>query len=166
MKKAYTPEELQTVLEEHKKWLESEDGEGGSRANLCDANLCGANLRDANLRDANLSDANLCGANLRYANLCDANLCGANLRYADLRNADLDLSAWPLWCGGTQAYLDRRRSLQLLYHLFNQHHQDPEIHAALEPLRALANEFREKHREDAPELRGTEMVLAPDKENK
>ena len=141
MKKPYTPEELQTVLEEHKKWLESEDGEEGSRANLCNADLC-------------------------YANLRGADLCYANLSSADLRGANLDMSAWPLWCGGTQAYLDRRRSLQLIYHLFNQHHQDPEIHATLEALRPLANEFREKHREDAPELRGTEMVLAPDKENK
>ena len=126
MKKTYTPEELKTVLEEHKKWLESEDGEKGSRANLC-------------------------GSDLRDANLCRANL---------------DMSAWPLWCGGTQTYLDRRRSLQMIYHLFNQHHQDPEIHAALEALRPLANEFRENHRRDAPALRGVEMVLAPNKENK
>ena len=151
MKKTYTPEELKTVLEEHKKWLESEDGEEGSRANLCGANLCYANLRNADLSDAILCRANLCGSDLRDANLCRANL---------------DMSAWPLWCGGTQTYLDRRRSLQMIYHLFNQHHQDPEIHAALEALRPLANEFRENHRRDAPALRGVEMVLAPNKENK
>ena len=221
MKKTYTPEELKTVLEEHKKWLESEDGEEGSRANLssanlssanlcdanlrnadlrnadlCDANLrnadlrdanlssanlCGSYLRDADLRDANLSSANLCYANLRNADLCDANLrnadlrdailceanlCGSDLRDANLCRANLDMSAWPLWCGGTRTYLDRRRSLQMIYHLFNQHHQDPEIHAALEALRPLANEFRENHRRDAPALRGVEMVLAPNKENK
>ena len=186
MKKTYTPEELKTVLEEHKKWLESEDGEKGSRANLrnailCDANLCGSDLRDAilcgsDLRDADLRDADLCGANLCGANLCDAILCDANLCGSDLRDADLcranlcranlDMSAWPLWCGGTQTYLDRRRSLQMIYHLFNQHHQDPEIHAALEALRPLANEFRENHRRDAPALRGVEMVLAPIKESK
>ena len=191
MKKTYTPEELKTVLEEHKKWLESEDGEEGSRANLCDAdlrfanlsradlrdaNLCDADLRFADLRFANLRFANLCGANLsradlsganlRDAILCDANLCGSDLRDANLCRANLDMSAWPLWCGGTQTYLDRRRSLQMIYHLFNQHHQDPEIHAALEALRPLANEFRENHRRDAPALRGVEMVLAPNKENK
>ena len=136
MKKTYTPEELKTVLEEHKKWLESEDGEEGSRADL------------------------------RFANLSRADLSGANLRDAILCRANLDMSAWPLWCGGTQTYLDRRRSLQMIYHLFNQHHQDPEIHAALEALRPLANEFRENHRRDAPALRGVEMVLAPNKENK
>ena len=176
MKKTYTPEELKTVLEEHKKWLESEDGEEGSRANLSSANLCYANLRNADLRDANLRNANLssailCYANLRNAdlssaNLCYANLCGSDLRDANLCRANLDMSAWPLWCGGTQTYLDRRRSLQMIYHLFNQHHQDPEIHAALEALRPLANEFRENHRRDAPALRGVEMVLAPNKENK
>ena len=95
-------EELNLILENHKKWLDSE--KGGIRANLRGANLRGANLRGANLRDAylcgaNLCDANLCGANLRDANLrdanlcganlCDANLCGANLRDANLRDANL-----------------------------------------------------------------------------
>ena len=106
-----TQEELNAILENHKKWLE---GNGGERANLkganlrgadlygadlcganlCDANLCGADLRDADLRDADLRDADLCDANLRDAdlygaNLCGANLCDANLRGANLRDADL-----------------------------------------------------------------------------
>ena len=201
MKKTYTSEELKTVLEEHKKWLESEGGAEGSRAdlsfanltrvslgfanlseailgfaNLSEAILCLANLSDADLSFANLSDADLMGADLRganlsdadlsFANLSDADLMGADLRGADLRGANLNCSAWPLWCGGTQAYLDRHLSLQMIYHLFNQHHQDPEIHAALEALRPLANEFRENHQGDAPALRGVEMVLAPNKENK
>jgi len=108
--------DLTKILNDHKKWV---NGEGGERANLCDANLCDANLRNAdlwnadlrntnlwnadlrntNLRNTNLCDANLCDANLRNANLrnanlrntnlCDANLCDANLRNANLRNADL-----------------------------------------------------------------------------
>ena len=176
MKKAYTFEELKAVLEEHKKWLESEDGAEGSCADLRGANLSDADLSDADLRGADLSDANLSFANLRGANLSDANLRCANLsradlsdadlRGADLRGADINCSVWPLWCGGTQTYLDRHLSLQMVYHLFNQHHQDPEIHAALEALRPLANEFRENHQRDAPALRGVEMVLAPNKENK
>ncbi len=90
-------QELDTILDLHRKWLYNE--EGGKRANLCDANLRGANLCDANLRHANLRHANLCDADLRDANLCDANLCGAdlcgadlcdaNLRHADLRHANL-----------------------------------------------------------------------------
>jgi len=53
--------ELKQILDDHKKWLNSE---GGKRTNLgC------ANLRDANLRDADLRDANLEGADLRDANL-------------------------------------------------------------------------------------------------
>ena len=96
-----TQEELNAILENHKKWLE---GNGGERANLkganlrganlCGANLCDANLRDADLRDADLRDADLRDADLRYADLygadlCDADLRGADLRYADLRYADL-----------------------------------------------------------------------------
>ena len=51
-----TQEELNVILENHKKWLRVI---GGERANLSDANLC-----DANLRDAYLYGANLCG--VRY----------------------------------------------------------------------------------------------------
>ena len=83
-----------------------------------------------------------------------AGLGGANLWGANLRGANLDFSSWPLWCGGTNATLDRKLSLQLIYHAFNNNHADPEIVAALEPLRALAQEFIDKHRSDAPELRG------------
>ena len=119
--------EISEVLRKHSLWLNGEDG--GARAYLSDANLSGAYLSGANLSGANLGRANLEGANL-------------------------DFSAWPLWCGGTNATLDRRLSLQLIYHAFNNNHTDPDIVAALEPLRALAQEFIDKHRRDAPELRG------------
>ena len=88
------------------------------------------------------------------ADLSGADLSGADLRGADLSGADLDFSAWPIWCGGTGATLDRRLSLQLIYHTFNNNHTDADIAAALEPLRALAQEFIDKQRSDAPELRG------------
>lgn len=42
-----TQEELQTILEKHKKWLNAVPG--GERANLERANLTGANLERANL---------------------------------------------------------------------------------------------------------------------
>ncbi len=85
-------DELKTMLEKHKLWLDDE--EGGKRADLEDANLEGADLRDADLQYANLEDAdlrgaNLRGANLQYADLRDADLRGANLRGANLRDADL-----------------------------------------------------------------------------
>ena len=41
-----TKEELDIILEFHKKWVRGE--EGGKRANLYGANLYGANLRGAN----------------------------------------------------------------------------------------------------------------------
>lgn len=101
-----TKEELKQILDEHKKWLET-DGEDGFRANLCYANLRNADLRNADLRNANL----------RYANLRDADLCYADLRYADLCRADLDYSCFPLWCGGLDVHIDDRQATQLLYHL-------------------------------------------------
>ena len=45
-----TREELDSILDKHKKWYYDE--EGGERADLREANLRGANLREANLREA------------------------------------------------------------------------------------------------------------------
>jgi hypothetical protein len=96
--KKITEEELKTILEQHKLWLDS-NGKEGKRANLfgvnlTSANLSGADLAYANLAYANLTDAylyraNLTRANLRCANLRCANLSGANLYRANLRGADL-----------------------------------------------------------------------------
>jgi hypothetical protein len=86
--KTYTPRQLQTVINKHRKWLNDEAG--GARANLAGANLDGANLAGANLAGANLAGANLAGANLAGANLAGANLAGANLA-----GANLDVSS--LW---------------------------------------------------------------------
>ncbi len=100
-----TREELSTILENHKHWI-NEDCEGweNMKADLCGANLCNADLRGANLcnadlrdtnlrvadlRDTNLCNAYLCNANLCNAYLCNANLCGANLCGTDLCGADL-----------------------------------------------------------------------------
>lgn len=115
-----TKEELDKVLESHKKWLDGD--KAGKRAvlfgaNLLGANLLGANLRGANLRGADLLDANLRGADLIYANLRGANLRGADLNGADLRGANIDFSVWPLWCGGLDVHIDDRIAIQLLYHL-------------------------------------------------
>ena len=104
--KEITFEQLNEILENHKKWLY---GEGGERADLHDtdlkefilkgvdlrkANLNGANLSKANLEDADLRDADLEGANLSESNLSEtdctyANLRNASLIYANLREAFL-----------------------------------------------------------------------------
>ena len=122
-------DELKTMLEKHKLWLDDE--EGGKRADLRDADLRGANLRGANLqyadlRDADLRGANLRGANLQYANLRGAdlrdadlrgaNLRGANLQYADLRGANLDYTCLPLWCGSKGMIVDKRIAAQIAAH--------------------------------------------------
>ena len=82
-----TKEQLDEILEKHKKWLNDEPG--GERANLFGANLRGADLFGANLRGADLFEADLFRADLFRANLRGANLRGADLRGADLRGADL-----------------------------------------------------------------------------
>ena len=125
------PETLAEILTSHKKWVNHK--KGGKRADLRGANLSCANLRDANLR----------GANLSCADLRRANLVGANL----------DFASWPLWCGSTGAVIDTRLSLQLIYHTFNQDHQNPEIRKAIEFLRPLAQRFKDEFRQDATSLR-------------
>ena len=90
MKKIGT-EQLNEILENHKKWLYNE---GGERADLHDTDLKefilkGVDLRKANLNGANLSKANLENADLRDADLRDADLEGANLSEANLEYADL-----------------------------------------------------------------------------
>jgi uncharacterized protein YjbI with pentapeptide repeats len=51
-------EELETILAEHKIWIDSQKKEGKR------ADLRGANLEDAGLEGANLEGADLWGANL------------------------------------------------------------------------------------------------------
>jgi hypothetical protein len=72
--KAMTAEEINVVLDEHKKWIF--DHREGRKANLRGANLRGADLIGADLSGANLRGANLSGANLSGANLSGAkNIC-------------------------------------------------------------------------------------------
>ena len=124
-----TQEELNIVLEKHKKWLYEK--EGGERANLR-----GAHLRCANLERANLERANLEGASLE----------GANLERANLRGANLDYSCWPLWCGSLRdVQIDKRIFAQLAYHICRVIVDDDECKAAQRALYPIANQF---HRVD------------------
>jgi hypothetical protein len=132
-------DELESILELHKKWLVNDSiGRRADlykadlhradlrradlrradlrRADLRRANLQEADLYKANLYKANLQEADLQGANLQEADLREANLQGADLRGADLRRANLDFSCWPLWCGSLDVKLDERIKAQLLYH--------------------------------------------------
>lgn len=54
-----TQDELNTILENHEKWLKNE---GGKFANLSFKNLSGCNLNGANLATANILDVNLRGS--------------------------------------------------------------------------------------------------------
>lgn len=155
-----TQEELQTILEKHKKWLNNVPG--GECANLAGANLKYANLEDADLEYANLAGenleyANLAGADLEYANLegadleyanlkgaylKNANLAGANLAGANLKGANLDYSCWPLWCGSLRnVRIDKRIFAQLAYHICRVIVDDDECKAAQRALYPIANQF-------------------------
>lgn len=133
-----TQEELNEILEKHKKWLN--DKPGGERANLSNANLSNANLSHANLSHANLSRANL-----SRANLSGANLSGANLRHSDLCYANLDFACLPLWCGSLLARFDDRHIAQIIYHAVKAGLASPnvsdEVKAELRKVIPLANRF-------------------------
>ena len=97
--KKITEEELKTILEQHKLWLDSNEKEGKradltwvdlSCADLSGANLTGAYLIRTNLTFADLTFADLTGADLTGACLYGANLSGANLSGADLINSELE----------------------------------------------------------------------------
>ena len=76
-----TQEELNVILEKHKKWLKNE--EDGECADLHGVNLSNADLSCADLRYANLSCVNLSNADLRNAK----NLDLAYIRLIDLNGA-------------------------------------------------------------------------------
>jgi len=136
-------DELKTILEQHKLWLEDN---GGERANLQGADLQGADLLYANLRWANLQGANLQGVDLQGADLLYANLRGANLQGADLRGANLDYSCLPLWCGSKGMTVDRRIASQIAAHFCALECDDADYLAA----RAAILEFaKSSHRAEA-----------------
>ena len=88
-----TKDELQSILDLHRKWLYGEVG--GKCADLSGAYLSGADLRRADLSGADLSGAYLSGAYLSGAYLNGADLRGADLRGAYLsgaKNAELALA--------------------------------------------------------------------------
>ena len=135
-------EELQEILDAHKKWIKGEDG--GVRANLSDADL---------------SDANLGGADLRGADLRGADLEGADLEGANLEGANLDFSCWPLWCGGLAVKVCKRIAVQLAYHFCKLDCDDPEYIAARNAILDFANQF---HRDgECGKLEKIDIAKAP-----
>ena len=144
-------DELKTMLEQHRLWLE--DNNSGKRANLQYADLQYASLQYADLRGANLQRADLEGADLRYASLQYADMRGANLQYADLqyadlegadlRYADLDYSSLPLWCGSKGMKVDRRIAAQIAAHFCALDCDDADYQTAREAILEFA---RTSHR--------------------
>ena len=99
-----TQEELNKILDLHKKWINNEDG--GKCADLSNVDLKGVNLSNVDLKGVNLSGADLKGVNLSsadlsYANLSSTILYKANLSYTDLQNIILisaNLTGANLYC--------------------------------------------------------------------
>lgn len=102
------PGELESLVTEHQKWLESDNYQKWvsvsteeknqyvqGRADLSLCNLQRANLEQANLRHAVLWQANLQGASLQHVNLEKADLWGANFEDTNLGQAQLaNADAW------------------------------------------------------------------------
>lgn len=87
-----TQEELDVLVELHRKWLNNEqDGKKLvlSHVSLRYVNLCITNLHCAVLHNVDLRGASLCGSNLTNADLHGTDLHKANLHRADLGYADL-----------------------------------------------------------------------------
>ena len=101
-------QELRKILNLHKKWL---DGDGGVRANLCEADLSWSDLR------------------------------GSDLRGSDLRGADVDCSSWLLCCGSIDVKIDKRIAAQLAYHFCRVVCDDQDVIDAQNALKKLANTF-------------------------
>ena len=85
-------DEIQTILDKHKLWLENKPG--GVRANfghtyLRRADLKYADLRYANFRYANLRYVDFGHADLRYVDFGYADLKYVDFGYADLRYVNL-----------------------------------------------------------------------------
>ena len=103
-------EQLNEVLEKHKKWLNGEPD--GERADLYGADLYGANLYGANLYGANLREADLRGADLRRANLREADLRGANLYEASLLGAEnIPEYICPICCPEKGSFIGFKKAL-------------------------------------------------------
>ena len=106
--KRLTQEELDSILADHKLWLESErtkgkqadlretylrgfkmDGADMREADMRESELCGTNLVGASMYKAKMDGADMREAKLYGAKMDGANLCGADLREADMREAKL-----------------------------------------------------------------------------
>jgi uncharacterized protein YjbI with pentapeptide repeats len=81
-------DELRTILDRHRAWVES-NGREGARADLSHVDLAGVSLDGVNLATAKLAGTNLAGAKLNGADLSGASLVRANLSGAELNLANL-----------------------------------------------------------------------------
>ncbi|MCI4435424.1 MAG: pentapeptide repeat-containing protein [Ignisphaera sp.] len=82
----YTKNELQEIIDSHKKWL---NNEGGVRADLSRANLKGVNLKGVNLAMANFSESDISDACIAKANFSRADFSRADLSRTDISEANL-----------------------------------------------------------------------------
>ena len=143
MARKITQEELNKILDKHKKWLNNEPGGECADLHYSDlrgCNFCGSNLSGCNFRDSDLRYSDLRGCNLSYSDLRHC-----NLRYSDLRGCNLDFSCLPLWCGSLSAHFDDRQIVQIIYHAVKAGLESPnvsdEVKTELRKVAGLANRF-------------------------
>ena len=109
--------DITKILEQHKKWLQDE--EGGVCANLSNTDLSGSYLSNIDLSYTDLSNTDLSHTFLSHTDLSYTNLSNTDLSHSDLRGADLDFSQLNLSCKGLDFIIDERIAKQITYHLLN-----------------------------------------------
>lgn len=138
MTRTITQEELNEILEKHKKWLNDEPG--GECANLSHCDLSNRKLGCRDLRNSILSDCDL-----RDSDLSGCSLRGSDLSNSNLRGCNLDFACLPLWCGSLSAHFDDRQIAQIVYHAVKAGLASPnvsdEVKAELRKVIPLANRF-------------------------
>lgn len=106
-------EKLIGILQEHKKWLDS-NGEEGARADLSNADLSNADLRNADLRDANMDYAGLplwCGGLHMHVD----DRIGIQMLYHAVANI--------LFSKNTSVWLKKAVSLKTILRVVNKFHR-------------------------------------------
>lgn len=91
-------EAMAALLENHRRWLES-NGERGERIDLYEPEISGYDFRGtilsrailygANLNYCTFSEADLSGVEMHGSSLCQADFCACNLREAQISGCDL-----------------------------------------------------------------------------
>jgi len=150
---------MKTQAERYKNLI-AEFGDIGNAVKVLYNEYGARNFARADLRRADLTEADLTEADLTGADLTEADLTQADLTYANLTGADIDLSSWPLRCGGLSVHIDDKIAIQLLFHAVQNILSSPNTSERVksivntEEVIDLCNEF---HRDDVDRIEYREL---------